>query len=189
MSESPHAVVPFLVLSGPPGVGKTTVSWEIFDELVRRGERPALVDLDLLGASWPVPKDDPFNERLKAANLGAMWPNFQASGVRRLVAAGVIENRATLRAYADAVPGAVPVLCRLSAREDVLRNRIVGRGREHGDGVEKLGRRAVQLSHQLERDDGADFGVDTDGRDISEVGRLVLSAAEKWWLRASGSAR
>ena len=187
MSEPANAVVPFLFVSGPPGVGKTTVSWEIFDELVRLGDRPALVDLDLLGASWPVPEDDPFNERLKATNLAAMWRNFHASGVRRLIAAGVIENRAILRGYADAVPGAVPVLCRLTAREDVLRSRILGRGREHGDDVEKLARRAIHLSDALGRYDGADFWVDTGERDIAEVARLVLSNAEERWLPVSGS--
>lgn len=47
--------VPFLVISGPPGAGKTTVAWEIFDQLVAAGSRHALVDLDLLGASCRFP--------------------------------------------------------------------------------------------------------------------------------------
>jgi tRNA uridine 5-carbamoylmethylation protein Kti12 len=33
--------VPLLILSGPPGVGKTTVSWEIFDQLIGEGLAPA----------------------------------------------------------------------------------------------------------------------------------------------------
>lgn len=111
----PCEPVPFLVLSGPPAVGKTTVSWEIFDQLVDEGHRPALVDIDLLGASWPVPDDDPYNERLKARNLTSVWQNFQRAGARCLIAAGVIENRDGLAMYGAAIPGAVATLCRLTA--------------------------------------------------------------------------
>ncbi|MET9018386.1 hypothetical protein ABZV93_00235 [Actinopolymorpha sp. NPDC004070] len=176
--------VPILLLSGPPGVGKTTVAWEIFGQLVDSGDHPALVDLDLLGACWPVPEDDPHNERMKARNLGAVWRNYQAAGARCVLAAGVIESRDHLALYADAVPHAVPVLGRLRAGQQELTARIVRRGREHGADLDKLTRRAVQLSAQFERDDIADFCVDTDGRDVADVARMVQAAPQ--WLRAVG---
>lgn len=174
--------VPMLFLSGPPGVGKTTVAWEIFGQLVDSGNSPAFVDLDLLGACWPVPDDDPHNERMKARNLGAMWQNYRAAGARCVLAAGVIESRDGLALYADAVPNAVPVLCRLYAGRQELADRIVRRGRERGADLDKLTRRAAQLSAQLERDDIADFRVDTDGRGVPEVAREVV----KEWLRLTG---
>ena len=178
--------VPFLLLSGPPGVGKTTVAWEIFDRLVDDGSRHALVDLDLLGASWPVPSDDPHNERLRQRNLAAMWTQFRATGARRLIAAGVIENATCLAGYAAAVPGSTPIVCRLSASADALHARIRGRGRERGDGIDKLSRRAVELSGLLERDGVADLVVDTSDRDVPEVARTVL--AHLGWL-AGGANR
>lgn len=174
--------VPMLFLSGPPGVGKTTVGWEILGQLVDSGERPAFVDLDLLGACWPVPDDDPHNERMKARNLGAMWQNYRAAGARCVLAAGVIESRDVLASYADAVPNAVPVLCQLRAGRQELAGRIVRRGRERGADLDKLTRRAAQLSVQLERDDVADFCVDTDGRDVAKVAREAV----KEWLRLTG---
>jgi hypothetical protein len=176
----PHEPVPFLIISGPPGVGKTVVSWEIFDQLVVAGHQPALVDLDLLGASWPVPDDDPHNERLKARNLGAVWHNFADAGARCLIAAGVIESREILRMYGEAVPGSVTTLCRLAAGDGALRGRIVGRGRERGDAIDTLHRRAVELSHELERNDCADGWVGTDDRSISEVADLVRAGAGGW---------
>jgi broad-specificity NMP kinase len=169
--------VPFLIISGPPGVGKTTVAWEIFDQLIARGSHHALVDLDLLGASWPVPADDEYHERLTAQNLTAMWANFHASGARRLIAAGVIEDAAILARYAAAVEGSVPFVCRLRAADDALHARIKHRGRERGDGVQKLSTRAVELSIQLERDDVADLVVDTTDRDVPGVARLILDQA------------
>jgi DNA polymerase III delta prime subunit len=178
--------VPILVLSGPPAVGKTTVSWEIFDQLVDDGHQPALVDLDLLGACWPVPDDDPYNERLKALNLTSVWQNFQRAGAGCLIAAGVIENRESLAMYGAAIPGAVMALCRLTAGGDELRSRIVCRGRERGDGIDKLHRRAIRLSHELEQNDCADFCIDTEDRSIPDVAELVRARAGGWPRQVSG---
>ncbi|MGW0228187.1 AAA family ATPase [Actinopolymorpha singaporensis] len=174
--------VPMLFLSGPPGVGKTTVAWEMFGRLVDSGHWPAFVDLDLLGACWPVPEDDPYNERMKARNLAAMWQNYRAAGARCVLAAGVIESRDRLALYAGAVPNAVPVLCRLRAGRQELAARIDRRGRERGADLDKLTRRAAHLSAQLERDDIEDFCVETDGRGVPEVAREAV----KEWLRLAG---
>lgn len=169
--------VPFLLLSGPPGVGKTTVAWAIFDQLIARGDRPGFADLDLLGACWPTPEDDPHNERLKARNLREVWRNYAANGATCLVAAGVIENETLLDLYRGAVDHSAVVLCRLRAGDSELHARIRARGRERGADVNKLARRAVQLATDLERNDVADVVIDTEGRDAGEVARLILAQA------------
>ena len=51
--------VPVLVLSGPVGVGKTTVAHEMFDQLSGRDVAHAVVDLDALGICWPYGEGDP----------------------------------------------------------------------------------------------------------------------------------
>jgi hypothetical protein len=55
-----EASVPVLVVTGPVGVGKTSVSEEIFDQLAARDITHAVVDLDALGLSWPYGEGDPF---------------------------------------------------------------------------------------------------------------------------------
>lgn len=172
--------IQLLILSGPPGVGKTTVSWEIFDQLIADGFAPALVDLDLLGASWPVPADDPYNDRLKTLNLRTTWRNFHAAGARCLIAAGVVESRPTLGLYSGAVPAARTTLCRLHAGNTELAARIAGRGRERGSGVDRMTNRAAELSAQLAAAGIDDIVVDTNNRTVGEVARQVRAAAGNW---------
>lgn len=166
-------LIPLLLLSGPPGVGKTTIAWKVFDQAVASGMRPALIDIDLLGAYWPAPDDDPYNDRLKAANITAVWENFAAAGAQGLIAAGVVGTPAIRDLYAGAVPHSSCTLCRLQASNDELASRIVRRGRETDTEVDRLTRRSHELARQLELGDFADLIVSTSGRDPNQVAKLI----------------
>ena len=168
--ETPSA----LVLSGPPGVGKTTVGWRVFDRCTDLGQLPAFADLDLLGAAWPAPEDDPHQSRLKAANLAAVWANYRHAGSRRLIVAGVVENVGERRQLEAATGGAV-VICRLDATDAELAQRIHGRAREVGADLANLVARAAVLSAQLAADDISDYSVSTADRSIDEVADEVLA--------------
>src|SRR5580698_9614318 len=77
------APVPVLVITGPVGVGKSTIAAEAA-WLLRQADVPhALVDLDRIEQSWPVPADDPGNERVSHRNLACMWANFRQAGADR----------------------------------------------------------------------------------------------------------
>lgn len=184
--------LPFLWLNGADGVGKTSVAWAIFTQLISDGVPTALVDFDDLGNCRPNLPDDPYNHRLKAANLGVMWQNFSSVGSRCLVASGVVSTREVVRMHAEAVPGCELTLCRLRVGPGELRKRYVGRARALGvatDGAVtgmSLGSlaprvdEAMRYGDELDRDDIADFCVDTDGRSIPDVARLVLAGADGW---------
>jgi len=167
--------VPMLVISGPPGVGKTTVAWEVFSRAAERDESPALADLDLLGAAWPAPEDDPFQHRLKARNLASVWSNFRETGSRCLIVAAVIETGAELDMLGSAV-GAEVFLCRLTAPNNTLADRIRGRGRDFGDDLTKLVKRSAELSELLANHDVSDLVVDTEGQPVGEVAETLLAA-------------
>ncbi len=164
-----------LIISGPVGVGKTSVAHEMFDLLSERDIAHAVIDLDALGISWPFGEGDPYNERMAIRNLAAIWANFAASGVDRAVIARVVEDRADLAAYEQAIPGAEILVCRLTAGVDVLRERV-GR-RELGSSYETLVRRSAELAESLERSGPTDFTVRTDGRELSEIAREALTKA------------
>ena len=162
------------MLSGPPGVGKTSVGWRVFDRCTDLGQHPAFADLDLLGAAWPAPDDDPHQSRLKAANLAAVWSNYRQAGSRRLIVAGVVENLDERRQLEQATGGAV-VICRLDAPDTELAQRIHGRARESGADLANLVVRASELSAQPLADDISDYSIDTAGRTIDEVAADVLA--------------
>ena len=97
---------------------------------------------------------------------------------RRLVAR-VVEQRTELADYRGAVPGAEPIVCRLTAPIDVMRERLSAR--ELGRFRDQALVRSVELDRILERSAAEDFTVDN-GRDQSpvEVAHEVLSRAG--WL-------
>ncbi|MEU4294247.1 AAA family ATPase [Kribbella sp. NPDC026596] len=163
-----------LVLSGPPGVGKTSVGWRVFDRCTDLDVKPAFADLDLLGAAWPAPDDDPHQSRLKATNLAAVWSNYRRAGSRSLIIAGVVENLLERRQLEDATGGPV-MICRLDAPDTELAQRIHGRARETGTGLAQLVARAAELSAQLIAEDVSDHSINTAARTIDDIADEVLT--------------
>lgn len=172
------ARIPVLIVSGPVGVGKTSVAHEMFDLLSDHHIAHAVIDLDSLGICWPFGEGDPFNERMAMCNLAAVWSNFAGAGAGRAVIARVVESRADLAAYEQAIPGAEIQVCRLVADVSVLRERV-GR-REVGSSYESLVRRAAVLAESLERSGPTDFTVQTDGRPVTDIALEALTKAG--WL-------
>jgi broad-specificity NMP kinase len=168
---------PFPLISGPPGAGKTTVAWEIYNQMIERKEPVALVDLDLLTMRSPAPADDPYNYRLAASNLAMLWKSYQSAGARRLVAAGIISTPGHLRRYCDAVPACAPVLCRLQANDETLRSRIYRRGRELGSSREHLWQQAVRISANLDANNIADFSILTEHSSTAHIAQDIIARA------------
>ncbi|HEY2675188.1 MAG TPA: hypothetical protein VGJ07_33070 [Rugosimonospora sp.] len=208
MANSP---APFLWLCGPPAVGKSTVGYEVFTQVNRSGVKAAYVDLSQIGFCRPARDGDPTADRdpaadgdpdthgdgdthgggpdahrLRALNLGAMWPVFRAAGARCLVVTGRVADHDTVARYAEAVPGTVLTLCRLRAGRDRLTQRILARGRGGGppimgdelrglpaDELHRIAERAVRCSGALDRTGLGDVCVDTDRGSVEELARLV----------------
>ncbi len=138
----------------------------------------AAVDLDGLTAMYP--KQGRYGERIMLANLDAIWPLYASSGARRLMVARVVENVKDVSRLCEAVPGAKPIVCRLTAPAATMKKRI--KVRELGMFQSKALARSVELAGILERVHVEDFTVDNSGRrSITEVARDMLTKAG--WLR------
>lgn len=151
-------LLPVLWLSGPPGVGKTTVAWELFERLGRQGLAVGLVDIDQLGMYHGHP--DPY--RLKAGALAAVAANFRDAGTQCLIVPGVTDPATGI----EPVPNTELSLCRLRADPAELTRRITGRG-----GATDL---AEALAHAEAVDRAPGAWVDTTGLSVAEVADQVL---------------
>jgi GTPase SAR1 family protein len=155
-----------LVVTGPVGVGKTSVAWEMTEVLDERGVPFAFFDPDAIHFR-PVPDDDPFGYRVWAAALDTAWPLM---GADRLLVPLVVERRDVVDSL---IPGADVTIVRLTSSPDTLEKRI--RRRELGAGLDWHLRRALELdSHWLDNP-VEDFLVDTEERTVRDLAVEVLT--------------
>lgn len=82
---------PVLWLCGPPGVGKSTVAWKIFTDLLCSGINSGFVDVDQLGICYPEPPADPGRHRMQLENLAAVVDTYRSAGARCAIVSGVVD--------------------------------------------------------------------------------------------------
>lgn len=165
--------VPVIVVTGPVGVGKSTIAAAIAERLQVLGLPHALVDLDFLRWCYPRPPGDPFHTALGYSNLAAVWRNCREAGARWLIIADVVEERAALADYHAAIPGAQITIVRLRAPLAVIFERI--EHRNTGATPEWDRDRAGVLVAQMERDKVEDFAVETTDRSPEEIALEILA--------------
>src|SRR6266508_4666443 len=160
-----------LWLYGASGVGKTTVTWELFVQLAREDAPTGYVDIDQLGMCYgpptpqrwaPEPADDPGRHRLKARTLDAVVANFRDAGARRVVVPGVTDPVRGVET--DLVPHAALTTCRLRAEPAELGRRLAARGSPFDDLAQELG-----YADALDRAFATEACVDTTGLTVAEV--------------------
>jgi adenylylsulfate kinase len=165
--------VPTVLVTGPIGVGKTTVAYAIAGRLRAARIPSALIDLDAIVQCYPAPPDDPFNFRLAMRNLAALWRNCRDAGARYLVLDWVVEARSELEEYCKAIPGAHITVVRLRAPIEVLDQRI---GLRAGDSDREWElARTRQLSQEMDITKVEDLLVETEGRSAEEVADGIIA--------------
>ena len=171
--------VPVLLLSGSMGAGKTTVMGEISDLLIEADVSHACVDFDGLALIHPRAPNDPHGSALAFRNLKAIWANYRATGIERVVIASVVERLSELAHYEDAIPGAEIVLCRLLAPIATMHDRL--RTRDPGIYLPRFLARSTELDGILAAGGIEHFTVDNGpSRHVTDVARELLQLAD--WL-------
>lgn len=159
-----------LLITGVIGVGKSTVADAVGGVLTGAGQVTAVVDTDALAQFGPSPGAG-FHDRLKCANLAAVWDTFKAAGARYAVVSAGVDSAGLRRRYADSLSGCEVRTVRLVAPATTVRDRLLRRD----DGERHLRALAVQQA----RFDAAaveDFTVVND-RPVTVVAHEVLALA------------
>jgi adenylylsulfate kinase-like enzyme len=174
-----------LWLCGPSGVGKSTVGFSAYLEVLRSGVPAAYVDVDQLSFCATKPTD----HLLRARNVAALWATFRSVGARALVAVGPIATRSEAMVYERALPTATFTWCRLHANRAELARRILSRGEggswaQPGDPLSgrpiedllEVTDRVVADAQILERQ-GHGLRIEVDDLAIEEAADAVLTRA------------
>jgi predicted ABC-type ATPase len=170
--------VPVLWITGPAGVGKSTVSWQLFTELANSGTRVAFTDADQLCMCYPAPPDDPGRDLIRARNAGVTIRNYHAAGARRVIVNGVVDPALGVRR--DLLKQAAVTVCRLRADPDEVVRRFTGRQRRSGGDVGSAMRQVRDECGRMDASEFADVCVDTTGVPAAEVARLVRDRCRDW---------
>lgn len=171
-----ETAIPLVILSGPVGVGKTSVGHEVSAQLEDNSVPHTFIDLDGLAQTYPRPADDQFGNALALKNLKTVWANARDAGALNLVIARVVETAADVDAIAQVVPDAQTVVFQLSAGDEVLVERVGGR--ELGSGHDWHVNRAIELAQSLSATGPCDYSIATDGRTVAEIAGEIISMVD-----------
>ena len=186
MADAP---VEILLITGPAGVGKSTLCWEIGALLASAGVAHAAIETDELDRVFPKPGAEdlaplaPGARDVSQLNLAALWATYRVLGHRRLLMSGVMLHVAFDRRWIlAAIPDARITVVRLRAGDETLLARLDRR--EQGAGRDAQIERSLKQSRRMRDEAGGFLVIDTDGRSPPELARSVL--AESGWLEVVG---
>ncbi len=175
-----------LLITGPAGSGKSTLTWEIAARLGREGIAHATIESDELDRVFPLPTEEeleafrPGTTDVSSLNLAAIWATYRAPGCSRLIMSGVMlypeDDRLWITA---AIPEAAITVVRLRATAATLLARLDRR--EVGSGRDDQFRRSLHQAEQMagERVDGLILVPVDDATPINLADRVLRAVG---WL-------
>jgi broad-specificity NMP kinase len=164
-----------LLITGPPGAGKTEVLAALSDLLVADDVRHATVEVEALTSAHPALSDDQWSEPVRA--VCALYRRF---GYERLLATATVEGQDDLDRVGAAIGADELAVVRLEAAPATLRRRIVEREPDGWPGLDGLLAAADRLAPVIAGLDGIALALGTDGeRPPAVAGRIRAAFSGK----------
>jgi ATPase subunit of ABC transporter with duplicated ATPase domains len=160
-----------VVITGPPGAGKTTVLTALADALSDDDIAHAAIEVEMLVWTHPALTDEQWTRQVRVA-----CKLYREAVHRLLLVAQTLENEADVNELLDAV-GAEEVLCvRLEARPASLAKRIIEREPAGWSGLSGLVEHAQVLAATMPGLPGFDLVLSTEGERAEDVAARIRAA-------------
>ncbi|MER8828276.1 AAA family ATPase [Mesorhizobium sp. M0938] len=180
--------VQIVLITGPAGVGKSTLCWEMSAQLAAAQVAHAVIETDELDRVFPRPSAEdleriwPGTTDVSSINLAAIWSTYRALGHSRLIMPGVMLHLDFDRRWIlAAIPDARITVVRLVAREPTILARLAQR--EIGSGAQEQVQRSLRQARRMASEDaGGALVVPTDGKAPQELAETILRKVG--WLKA-----
>ena len=164
-----------VVLTGPPGAGKTSVLTALVDALSDDDIAHAAVEVETLVWTHPAPTDEQWARHVRAA-CGL----YRQAGHRLLLVAQTLETDVDVAELRDAVGADEVFLVRLEAQPTTLIERIVEREPPSWSGLDDLVEHARELAARMPALSGVDLVLSIEGERAEDVAARIRAARPDW---------
>jgi dephospho-CoA kinase len=155
-----------IVLTGPPGAGKTSVLERLTTELERDGVEYGALDSEQLG--WGSPW---LSAEIQLMQLAAVLDLQKKAGRRRFLLAATTETTDDLTALVAASDADRAVVVLLTAPPELVASRLDAREPDDWPGKQQLIEHARYLSETMPELVGIDVRISTEDRHPNDVAR------------------
>ena len=160
-----------VVVTGPPGVGKSEVATALHDSLGEDGTANALVELDELARSYPALAEDRLISHLKL-----LCDSFREAGHRLLVVIATLDDGIDAGAVFGAAGADERLLVRLEAEPATLERRLLAREPPEWSGLAELIESSRRLAAAMKGLPDVDLVLTTEDQEPERVAARIRSA-------------
>jgi predicted kinase len=157
-----------LILTGPPGAGKSEVAASIHDRLGDEGVDAALIEVDALERSYP-----PIDRERSISHLRMLAASYREVGSELLVITATLEDEEYRLAVLAAAAADDHLLVRLEADPETMRERLLSREPPGWSGLPELLNASRRLAESMQDLAGVGIAISTEGRQPDEVAAAV----------------
>jgi dephospho-CoA kinase len=156
-----------VLLTGAPGVGKTSVAIELGHQLGKDDVPTAVIELDWFG--WVLGKTVDV-ERLIRDGLAAVWPNLRGEGVTNLVLSRMLNRTEDIDSLRQTLDDVSLTIVRVIASREMVEERL--RARDSGAELKDHLAESRSMTALLDQAEIEDFRIANEGSVSSTASQL-----------------